>query len=99
MLAGNAGVTTAVARTKKYLVSAQNDHGVDVNADVPVLKGIAGGKVAVSTAGSKNEKIAFEGPNPVTFGVQAVRLGFDDMGRSAPSIPSPPARAPSAGWR
>ncbi len=78
MLAGNAGVTTAVARTKKYLVSAQNDHGVDVTADVPVLKGIAGGKLAVSTAGSKNEKVAFEGPNPVTFGVQAVRLGFND---------------------
>jgi hypothetical protein len=80
MLAGNAGVTTAVARTKKYIISAQDDHGVDVNADVPVIKGIAGGKLAVSTAGSKNEKVVFEGPAPVTFGVQAVRLGFDDKG-------------------
>ena len=80
MLAGNAGVTTAVARTKKYIVSAQDDHGVDVNADVPVLKGIAGGKVSVSTAGSNNDKIAFEGAEPVTFGVQAVRLSFDNTG-------------------
>ena len=64
MLAGNAGVTTAVARTKKYMVSAQNDHGVDVTVDVPVIQGIAGGKLAVSTAGSKNEKVVFDGPNP-----------------------------------
>src|SRR5271157_3311773 len=78
VLAGNAGVTTAVARTKKYLVSAQNDHGVDVAADVPVIKGIAGGKVAVSTAGNNNQKVVFEGPSPVTFGVQAVRLSFNN---------------------
>ena len=78
MLGGNAGVITAVARSKKYIVSAQNNHGVDVKADVPVIQGIAGGKLAVSTAGDKNEKIAFEGPTPVTFGVQAVRLGFTD---------------------
>jgi hypothetical protein len=78
MLGGNAGVITAVARTNKYVVSAQNDHGVDVTADVPVIQGIAGGKLAVSTAGSKNEKVVFDGPTPVTFGVQAVRLGFTD---------------------
>ena len=35
MLAGNAGVTTAVARTKKYLISAQNDHGVDIQRRRP----------------------------------------------------------------
>jgi|SRR5271165_551945 len=78
MLDGNAGVITAVARTNKYMVTAQNDHGVDVNADVPVIQGIAGGKLAVSTAGNKNEKVVFDGPTPVTFGVQAVRLSFTD---------------------
>jgi hypothetical protein len=78
MLGGNAGVVTAVARTNKYIVTAQNDHGVDVNVDVPVIQGIAGGKLGVSTAGSKNEKVVFDGPVPVTFGVQAIRLSFVD---------------------
>lgn len=80
MLAGNAGVTTSVARTKKYIVSAQDNHGVDVHADVPVIKGIAGGKVDVSTAGNNNNKVVFDGASPITFGVQAVRLSFDDKG-------------------
>lgn len=80
MLAGNAGVTTAVARSKKYIVSAQDNHGVDVNVDVPVLKGIAGGKLGISTTGDNNNKVVFDGPAPITFGVQAVRLSFDSTG-------------------
>jgi len=80
MQAGKAAVTTAVARSKKYVVSAQNDKGADVKADVPVIKGIASGNLSVSTSGSKNQKIVFEGPNAVTFGLQATQLRFDKSG-------------------
>ena len=80
MQAGQAAVTTAVARSKKYIVSAQNDKGNDIKADVPVIKGIASGNLSVSTTGSRNQKIVFEGRDAVTFGVQAAKLRFDKSG-------------------
>jgi len=80
MQAGKVGVTTAVARSKKYIVSAQNDRGADIKADVPVIKGIASGNLSVSTSGSKNQKVVFEGHDAVTFGVQAAQLRFDQSG-------------------
>jgi hypothetical protein len=79
--AGQVAVTTAVARSKKYMVSAQNNRGVDVKADVPVIKGIAGGNLSVSTAGANAQKVVFEGPDAVTFGVQAAQLSFDAEGK------------------
>jgi hypothetical protein len=80
MQAGKVGVTTAVARSKKYIVSAQNDHGADIKADVPVIKGIASGNLSVSTTGGKTQKVVFEGPDAITFGVQAAQLRFDESG-------------------
>ena len=80
MQAGKVAVTTAVARSKKYIVSAQNDKGNDIKADVPVIKGIASGNLSVSTTGGKNQKVVFDGPNAVTFGVQAAQLRFDQSG-------------------
>lgn len=79
--AGQVAVTTAVARSKKYMVSAQNNKGVDVKADVPVIKGIASGNLSVSTAGANGQKVVFEGPDAVTFGVQAAQLFFDPDGK------------------
>jgi hypothetical protein len=81
MIAGNAGVTTAVARAKKYIVTAQDDHGVDINVDVPVIQNVAGGKLGISTTGNNNTKVVYDGATPITFGVQALRLGFDESGK------------------
>jgi hypothetical protein len=81
MQAGKAAVTTAVARSKKYIVSAQNDKGADIAADVPVIKGIASGNLSVSTTGSKGQKVVFEGPEAITFGFQAALLKFDKDGK------------------
>jgi len=81
MQGGQVGVTTAVARSKKYLVSAQNDKGVDIKADVPVIKEIASGSLTVNATSTKQTKISFEGPEAVTFGVQAVQLMYDAQGK------------------
>jgi hypothetical protein len=81
MIAGNAAVTTAVACTKKYVVSAQDNSGTDINVDVPVIKQVVGGKLGISTSGENNTKVAYEGTAPITFGVQAIRLGFDTNGK------------------
>jgi hypothetical protein len=81
MIAGNAGVTTAVAQSKKFIVGAQNDHGADINVDVPVIHNVAGGKLGISTTGDNNNQVVYQGATPITFGVQALRLGFDTIGR------------------
>ena len=81
MQAGKVGVTTAVARSKKYIVSAQDDRGTDIKADVPVIKGIASGNLGVNTTGKNSQKVVFEGPDAVTFGVQAAQLRFDKAGK------------------
>ncbi|HVP54334.1 MAG TPA: hypothetical protein VMU45_05000 [Candidatus Eisenbacteria bacterium] len=78
--AGKVGVTTAVARSKKYIVSAQDDRGADIKADVPVIKGIASGNLSVSVTGGTKQKVVFEGPDALTFGVQAAQLRFDQTG-------------------
>ena len=80
MQAGKAAVTTAVARSKKYIVSLQNDKGTDIKADVPMIKGIASDNLSVSTTGSKNQKLVFEGPDAVTFGFEAAQVHFDPSG-------------------
>jgi hypothetical protein len=80
MIAGDAGVTTAVARTNKYIVSAQDSNGVDISANFPVIQKVASGKFSVATTGTNNNKVVYEGAAPITFGVQAIRLGFSDLG-------------------
>ena len=81
MIAGNAGITTAVACTKRYLISAQDSHGTDINVDVPAIKQVVGGKLGVSTSANNGSKVAYEGTTPIAFGVQAIRLGFDANGK------------------
>lgn len=81
MIAGNAGVTTCVAQSKKFIVGAQNDHGVDIGVDVPIIQNVAGGKLGISTTGENNNQVVYQGTTPITFGVQALRLGFDATGK------------------
>ncbi len=80
MIEGKCGVITAVARTRKYLVSAQRENGSELGLSVPVIQGAVGGKVAVASANASNTKIAYEGAKPVTFGAQAIKLFFNDEG-------------------
>lgn len=80
MIAGDAAVTTAVARTKKYVVSAQDSSGSDISVNVPVIQSLAGGKLSVNTTSGNDKKLAYEGTVPVVFGIQAIRLGFSDAG-------------------
>jgi hypothetical protein len=73
-------VVTSVLKTKKIVVAAQGERGVDVKVDVPVIKEAIGGNVNVDTASGMESKIAFEGAVPVAFAFQAVQLVFDDSG-------------------
>jgi hypothetical protein len=80
MIEDRVGIITATLKSKKYLTTAQDDRGIDISINVPVIKGIAGGTVSVGSTNSGNTQVAYEGATPVSFGFQAARLFFDDKG-------------------
>lgn len=73
-------VLTSVLKTKKITVTAQGEGGSTVAVDVPIIREAVGGTLNVDTAGSRDSRIAFEGPVSVAFAFQAVQLVFDESG-------------------
>jgi len=73
-------VVTSVLKTKKIVVAAQGERGVNVNVDVPVIQQVVGGTLKVGTEGTSASSVGFEGAVPVAFAFQAVQLVFDDSG-------------------
>lgn len=64
-------------KSKKFTFEGKKEGGVGVQIDVPVIKGIVGGSVGVTTAGSSQSKVTYEGAVPLIFGFQAVRIFFE----------------------
>jgi len=80
MIDDKVGVITATLRSKRYLVSAQDDSGKNLTLNVPVIKGVASGTLKVEAADNSNTLVAYEGTKAVAFGVQVIRLFFDENG-------------------
>lgn len=78
---GKVCAITATVKSRKFLVTAQDEDGLDIAVSVPVIQNAVSGKVNVGTEGSSENKIAYEGAVPVVFGIQAIRLFFDDSGK------------------
>ncbi len=81
LMRGECGVITAVMRCARYVVSAHRAGGARLSLDVPLLARLAGGAARVSAVTGDASKVAYEGPVPLVFGVQAVRLFYDRQGR------------------
>jgi hypothetical protein len=73
-------VLTSVLKTRKIVVTAQGEGGMDVAVDVPVVRQAVGANLKVDAAKTQDSRVAFEGPVPVAFAFQAVQLVFDDSG-------------------
>lgn len=80
MLSGTVGVLTMTLKAKKFLTTAQDDHGMDLSLQVPIIQGVAGGSLKVGLNNNAKTEIAYEGQVPVTFAAQGVQLFFDDKG-------------------
>jgi hypothetical protein len=78
---GKVSVVTATLKSGKFLVAAQDEDGVDIPVEVPVIQNAVLGNITVQTEGASDLKVAYEGTKPVVFAIQAVRLFFDDAGR------------------
>src|SRR4029079_13763050 len=60
-------VVTSVLKTKKIVVAAQGERGVEVKVDVPIIQQAVGGSLKVGVEGTRESNVSFEGPVPVAF--------------------------------
>ena len=74
-------VLTSTLKSRKFVVEAQAEGGMSIQADVPVIKDAVGGNLKVETEGQLQTKVLYEGPIQLVFGIQAVQLVFDETGQ------------------
>jgi hypothetical protein len=91
---------TAVLRTARLAIVAEQASGVALELSVPEIQGIVGGEATVSRASADSSRITFTGREPIAFGFQAFVMNFDgnvsaglDVVRTK-ALGGPPAR----GW-
>jgi hypothetical protein len=99
-------VVTRTLKAKRFLLEGrrENQRGVEVN--VPAIGDIVGGEVKVAAAGQSKSKVSFAGGDRLVFGLQAVRLIYEDTrfvayrslppGSAAKRGAKKPARKPKA---
>ncbi len=82
-------VTVSTIKSRKFIVQAKETSGAPVELKIPEIQQIVGGSVKVSSAGTTESKIAYEGSEPLVFGFQAARL-FYENGRYTSFTPMRP---------
>lgn len=80
MVDDKVAVVVATVKSKSFTVTAQSEDGTEIAVSVPVLKNAVAGKVDVKAEGAAQTQIVYEGDKPVVFGIQALRLFFDEGG-------------------
>lgn len=93
LVKGDCGVITAVLRCRRYLVTAHTQNGGQAAINLPLLQKAVAGQVRVTAAGEDSRRIAFEGPDPLAIGVQAVQLFYTNDGRFSAFDPIAPGSA------
>lgn len=71
-------VINSTIKSAKFTTEALNSSGKSVDVDVPVIQAAVSGTVGVKTAGSNQSKVTFEGTTPLVFGIQALRMEFEN---------------------
>jgi putative chitinase len=71
-------VITSTLQSRSFTTVAQNEAGVAVPLNVPMIRGAVGGRVTVKAAGNKDSRVTYEGQEPLVFGIQAAQIEFRD---------------------
>lgn len=71
-------IVTSTLKCRRINVVAKDATKAGVAIDVPVLQQAIGANIKVGSAGAGTSTIAYEGAIPLVFGLQAVRLIFDN---------------------
>lgn len=72
-------IITSTLKSTKFTVNAKNESGTKAGLEVPVVSGIASGKLSVDTSKATEGTVTFEGQTPVIFGFQAVQVFMDNV--------------------
>lgn len=76
--ADNVYVITSTLKAKKLNVSAKDSSKASLAVDVPVIQNAIGGNVKLTSSGAGSTIVTYEGAVPLVFGIQAVRLIFEN---------------------
>jgi hypothetical protein len=69
-------VVTATLKSQRIAVTTKGDGGVGVELAVPAIQQVVGASVKVSHTASISSAVTYEGPEPLVFGFQAIRLSY-----------------------
>jgi hypothetical protein len=72
---GTLFLITQTLKAKRITVKSENENGSEVKVDVPVIKGIASGKVNVEASADQSSLVTYSGDKSIVFGFQAFRVG------------------------
>ena len=75
--AGRFAVVTAVLRSSKLTVAVGRNGDAGVTLDVPEITGIVAAEASVGMSRVDGSQVTFEGPEPITFGLQAFVLQYE----------------------
>lgn len=70
-------VITSTVKSRRFSTLPQTSSGTSVAVDVPVIRQAVGASVGVTTSGTAELKITYEGPKPLIFGLQAAQIEFE----------------------
>jgi hypothetical protein len=66
-----------ILKSNSITVIATDEHGVEVNLDIPAIQVIVGGNVGVKPSGASSGTVMFSGPEPLTFGFIVDEIEYD----------------------
>ena len=72
-------VITSTLKSNKFTVNAKNENGAKIGLDIPVVSGMASGKMSVDTARATEGTVTYQAEKPVIFGFQAVQVFMDEV--------------------
>lgn len=75
---GDLFLITETLKSKKFTVSASKKDGTEVGLDIPAIKELVGGNVAVTATSERTATVTYEGDNRVVFGFACFQVGIDE---------------------
>jgi hypothetical protein len=66
-----------VLKSNAVSITAKNEHGANVDADITALQSVLTANVKAAISGSSSSTILFEGASPVTFAFKAYEVSYE----------------------
>jgi hypothetical protein len=85
---GELFLVTTVAKSKKFTVTYERSSSTAATVNVPALQQLAGANVQVSLAAGSQHVVSFQGPTPLAFAFQCLRVGVDNGVLTLSQVPA-----------